>query len=554
MSTAENSRPRPAGKAPVIRDNSFRVGSAGVSLLLVIPAALISVLFNGGVIFGLYLLSAPEDKKGPQLEAADPKTEAVVQTEAPPEPEPETKDPLTITDVDPAAAEPDTNINFAKMERKDDVAVPGVVNPDEPVGVVNGSKENPPTSLPAPYGLGTGQGGAGIGELPTTGTSVGMPGGYTLRGMPLAGTFFGRSGATKDKALRDGGGTKESEAAVALGLQWIVRQQVRTPGESHGSFPLDGGRFKDRGQSNDIAGTAFGLLPLLGAGYTHKAAKNSKENPFDKPIGWALMFLMRKQDKKTGNFGGGMYAHALATIAICEAYGLSQDPVLRVPAQKAVWYLVKAQHSAGGWRYSPNEPGDTSVVGWVVMALKSAQMANLDVPESTMKKAVVYLNSVCHDQEKFGAAATEGYGYTGPAPTPTMSAVGLLCRQYLQNWGSQNLRMIKGVEKNIETSPPSPASKNIYYYYYATQVMHHFGGKSWQKWNEQMREVLIKSQTKNPVAGSDVQGSWSSAGDGHGGAGGRLMITSLSLLTLEVYYRHLPLYYRDMGEKRLASN
>ena len=69
-----------------------------------------------------------------------------------------------------------------------------------------------------------------------------------------------------------------------------------------------------------------------------------------------------------------------------------------------------------------------------------------------------------------------------------------------------------------------------------------------------MREVLVKSQTKNVVAGSDVQGSWSSAGDGHGGAGGRLMITSLSLLTLEVYYRHLPLYYRDMGEKRLAAN
>ena len=42
---------------------------------------------------------------------------------------------------------------------------------------------------------------------------------------------------------------------------------------------------------------------------------------------------------------------------------------------------------------------------------------------------------------------------------------------------------------------------------------------------------------------------WSSAGDVHGSAGGRLMITSLNLLTLEVYYRHLPLYYRDMKEE-----
>jgi len=75
--------------------------------------------------------------------------------------------------------------------------------------------------------------------------------------------------------------------------------------------------------------------------------------------------------------------------------------------------------------------------------------------------------------------------------------------------------------------------------------MHHFGGKDWQDWNVKMRESLLKAQAKD--------GSWSSAGDPHSGAGGRLMITSLSLLTLEVYYRHLPLYYRETGEKMTAS-
>jgi hypothetical protein len=42
-------------------------------------------------------------------------------------------------------------------------------------------------------------------------------------------------------------------------------------------------------------------------------------------------------------------------------------------------------------------------------------------------------------------------------------------------------------------------------------------------------------------------------GDEHGSSGGRLMQTSLSLLTLEVYYRHLPLYYRETGEKKMAA-
>jgi hypothetical protein len=169
-------------------------------------------------------------------------------------------------------------------------------------------------------------------------------------------------------------------------------------------------------------------------------------------------------------------------------------------------------------------------------------MAGLDVPETTMRKAQFYVDSV-NDTSK------ESYGYQGPGGTPTMSAVGLLSRQYLQNWGPNNPRLFKGVDKNLKTDPPGK-HKNIYYYYYATQVMHHFGGESWKTWNDPMRDLLIKSQEKSPPA---LDGSWSPVGDAHGGPGGRLMITSLSLLTLEVYYRHLPLYYRETGERRIAT-
>ncbi len=88
----------------------------------------------------------------------------------------------------------------------------------------------------------------------------------------------------------------------------------------------------------------------------------------------------------------------------------------------------------------------------------------------------------------------------------------------------------------------------MYYYYYATQVMHHFGGEPWQNWNPRMRDMLVAKQDRGmDRAHPDQKGSWSPVGDAHGGAGGRIMITSLSLLTLEVYYRYLPLYHRDMG-------
>ncbi len=522
---AQNNSKLARNPAPlVIRRNDDKAGSDFIRLL---PAVFISILVNGGLLGLLFFISSPSQAET-LLEAAP--TETTVQPD--PQEEPKSTDPLVTSDIDPAAVNPGQDINY-NMDRKGEVSVPGQVNALESAGITDGDKNRPPTNLPAPGGFGNvGQGGAIDSPFGhATSTAAGEAGGYSLKGMPLAGTFYGRTGQTRENAWINGGGTEETEAAVVKGLIWLKKNQ-----SSDGRWMLDG-NFKDRGSPNDIAGTAFGLLPLLGAGKTHKPAK---DNQFDKEVGKGLVFLMRRQDKKTGNYGGGMYSHGLATIAMCEAFGLTQDPNLRRSAQMAVNFIVRAQHSAGGWRYSPGQAGDTSVVGWHVMALKSAQMAGLDVPEVTMRKAQAYLNSV-ND-------STEGYGYTGPAPTPTMSAVGLLCRQYLQAWGPQNLKLIKGIDNHIKTNPPG-TSRNIYYFYYATQVMHHFGGTEWKKWNEKMRDFLVKTQDKDGTHA----GSWNSAGDPHGGPGGRLMITSLSLLTLEVYYRHLPLYDRSIVDRKVAG-
>ena len=46
-----------------------------------------------------------------------------------------------------------------------------------------------------------------------------------------------------------------------------------------------------------------------------------------------------------------MYAHGLATITLCEAYGLTKDERIGAAAQRAVIFIEHAQHPAsGGWR------------------------------------------------------------------------------------------------------------------------------------------------------------------------------------------------------------
>lgn len=91
-----------------------------------------------------------------------------------------------------------------------------------------------------------------------------------------------------------------------------------------------------------------------------------------------------------------------------------------------------------------------------------------------------------------------------------------------------------------------PSHGNMYFNYYATQVIHHYGGDPWKQWNPRMRDSLVNSQAK---AGHET-GSWHFAGADHGSdKGGRLYCTAMAAMTLEVYYRHMPLYGKDIFEE-----
>ncbi|MEL7498637.1 MAG: hypothetical protein AAFN77_13605 [Planctomycetota bacterium] len=363
----------------------------------------------------------------------------------------------------------------------------------------------------------------------------------TLGDLTMANETSARSGEGKKQALLKNGGTQGSEDAVQLALRWIVDHQLED-----GGWDLDHtigpGNHRDSPNPGTRAGTrngatALALLPLLGAGNTHITGQYKKQ------VRYGLEYLKSQAKQSRGaisfmDSGGEMYSHGLCAIVFNEAYAMTQDPDLRVYAQGSIWFTEQAQdRRGGGWRYKPNERGDTSAVGWQLMAVKSGKISGLEIRPQTYKRAAKFLDSV---SDSTGAY----YGYMDPPragsqPANARTAVGLLCRMYM-GWDRNVPGLVDGMEAIADQGPSTGPTTNMYYNYYATQAIKHmYSGKDeWKTWNGKMREYLIRTQEKD----GNAAGSWHFGRDHASVVGGRLYNTSMACMTLEVYYRFLPLY------------
>lgn len=338
----------------------------------------------------------------------------------------------------------------------------------------------------------------------------------------------------RSQVLEAEGGTNLTEAAVARALRWMALHQ-----HTDGSWSLDrfhragdcDGRCQGRGSmGSDEGATALVLQAMLGAGQTHRTGM------YRNSVSHGLQYLIAAQ-RRNGSLAAdssrnaGMYAHALATIALADAYALTGDEMLRDPAQRAVNFLIAAQHHAGGWRYQPGDRGDLSVTGWQLMALHSARAAGLRVETSALMRAHDFLDQVRTD--RIGST----YAYLPDhRASPAMTAEGLLSRIYL-GWKQSEPGLRRGVRELARRYPVNIHEPNIYYWYYATQLFHHWGGREWREWNEAMADALVTTQVRTGHAA----GSWD-PNTPHGGQGGRLYMTVMATCTLEVYYRHAPLF------------
>jgi len=407
---------------------------------------------------------------------------------------------------------------------------------------------------------GGGEGGGGIGTSPSAATPPGggkMPEGPVPQpkdAVPAAATprpphpipdFFATR--TGRETLKKEGGDKSTEASVDLALRWLAAHQ-----DPSGRFSASGFTSQCRlnqcdGAGNpqyDVGATGLASLAFLGHGQTPFSGEHRKS------ILRSIRWLMANQDPE-GCFGHRVpahfvYNHAIATMAMAEAFGMSGSPFLKESAQLGVDFIHKMQNPYLAWRYGAR-PGDndTSVTIWMVCALKSAKAARLRVDQAGFDGARAWIEKVT--EPEYGRA---GYTSRGTAParssdlmdkfppdkSESLTAGAMLARVFIGEDPRRSEMLAKGQNLCLKCLPvwdEESGSIDMYYWYFGTLAMFQMGGSPWQTWEKAMSAALLDHQRR----AGDEKGSWDPLGP-WGREGGRIYSTALLTMCLESYYHY----------------
>jgi hypothetical protein len=376
----------------------------------------------------------------------------------------------------------------------------------------------------------------------------------------VAEAFARRGAARRDDREGSAGGRAtaaalQADAVVDRGLEFLVRSQ-----QPDGRWCL--GRYAGAAAdvppklTSDTAATGLALLCFLGAGHDHF------DGPHRDTVRRGIEFLVAAQ-RPDGDLYlkadplsdscAWLYSHGIAAMALCEAVGMTGDARVRPAAAKACAFIAASQHpSRGGWRYTPRTDADLSVSGWMVVALRAGDLARVPVERRSLAAArrLLEASSFANDPARYAYNAAKPDQRPSPLSASCMTAVGSLLRLHTGET-AQDPRVVAAAAALAARRPSygstTEKTRDSYLWYYASQVLVHTGGPAWDAWYAELVNTLApRQETAGPRAGS-----WDPLGDRPdrwGLYGGRLYVTALHLLALEVPDRHLPTYSAKPAE------
>ena len=362
------------------------------------------------------------------------------------------------------------------------------------------------------------------------------------------GLFVLRTEPRRDQMIGVYGATPQSEAAVQAGLDWLARHQAEDghwgpdclktepDGRCQGGTSCGG-----PGSDYPIAQTGLALLAFQAGGHY-----DFNDQKYSAAVRSGLDWLIKNQhedgrfathlasDPEMRNY---MYDHGIAAFAMSEACAVAlaanHKPKRRflLAAKRSVRFIEQQQHPDGGWRY-PKEHGyesDTSVSGWQALALKTAKQAKINVSKQCLHKVEQFFKSC-----ELGGGRT-AYMASGRSLGDATTGIGMLVHEFiLETPGSSLVK--EGAQYLANQANLFDRNQgNFYTWYNCTLAMFQPGGETWKRWNDVVRDLIVRRQRQEPRTCLD--GSWDPntyLDDG----GGRIYSTALAVLTLEVYYRY----------------
>lgn len=314
--------------------------------------------------------------------------------------------------------------------------------------------------------------------------------------------------------------TPETDIAVERGLAHLAEQQNAD------------GSFGDLRYERNVAITSLACLAFMADGNL------PGRGPYGDHVARGLEFILNNTAENgliaADAANGPMYGHGFATLFLGEVYGMTAGGGDTRLAQRTHEALVKAirliestQNDQGGWRYNPVPyDADVSVTICLVMGLRSARNAGIEVSRDTIDRAVTYVRN-CQNPDG-------GFKYqldVGASAWPR-SAAGVAALYYAGIY--QDDSITRGLQYlNTAAFPGSGRAPRTHYYYghyYAIQAMYLAGGDWWARWWPAAREELLVQQLDS--------GAWDDR------SVGPTYSTSMALLILQMPKRYLPIFQK----------
>ena len=279
--------------------------------------------------------------------------------------------------------------------------------------------------------------------------------------------------------------------------------------------------------------TGLGLMVFLASGEDPNFGKYSGN------VRRAVRNLITEQDKNTGYLGSSMYHHGFGMLGLAEAYGAVDDRRVWPDGTKgrtigeALELAVRAaltsqkDNSRGAWRYSPTDyEADTSVSGAVLVGLLAARNAGIEVTDTAIDKAITYYTQMTSPS---GQVAYSG-GLGGFDESLARISIATLVYSVAKRKDLPQFKATLGYLVNkIEFTGSSGFGWINYQRYYQAQALFQGDVDVWERWNKLLIRQLKTSQLPD--------GSFP-------GQHGASISTSMSLLSLALNYRLLPIYER----------